>query len=121
MTSDAPCRRTAAGRQKRKLPQVRVTAATANWQKPGYGKSRVPAGSATLDLFGEDLLPEGMKYQADFLSAGEEQTLLRDAENLPFKEFEFHGFTGKRRTVSFGWRYDSTGAASRRRTTCLNF
>ncbi|HVF39868.1 MAG TPA: alpha-ketoglutarate-dependent dioxygenase AlkB [Gemmatimonadaceae bacterium] len=25
---------------------------------------------------------------------------------LPFKDFEFHGFTGKRRTVSFGWHYD---------------
>ena len=30
-------------------------------------------------------------------------------EVLPFKEFEFHGFTGKRRTVSFGWRYDFNG------------
>ena len=50
-----------------------------------------------------------MKYQADFLSAEEEQTLLRDAENLPFREFEFHGFTGKRRTISFGWRYDFNG------------
>jgi alkylated DNA repair dioxygenase AlkB len=25
---------------------------------------------------------------------------------LPFREFEFRGFKGKRRTVSFGWRYD---------------
>ena len=69
----------------------------------------MPAGNATLDLFGEANLPEGMKYQADFLSAGEEQTLLREAESLPFREFEFHGFTGKRRTVSFGWRYDFNG------------
>jgi len=28
---------------------------------------------------------------------------------LPFREFEFHGVTGKRRTVSFGWRYDFNG------------
>ena len=27
-------------------------------------------------------------------------------ETLPFREFEFRGFLGKRRTVSFGWRYD---------------
>ncbi len=27
-------------------------------------------------------------------------------EPLPFAEFQFQGFTGKRRTVSFGWRYD---------------
>jgi alkylated DNA repair dioxygenase AlkB len=25
---------------------------------------------------------------------------------LPFKPFEFHGYFGKRRIVSFGWRYD---------------
>ena len=28
---------------------------------------------------------------------------------LRFKEFEFHGFLGKRRTVSFGWHYDFNG------------
>jgi hypothetical protein len=27
-------------------------------------------------------------------------------ERLPFREFEFRGFLGKRRTVFFGWRYD---------------
>ena len=31
------------------------------------------------------------------------------SRTLPFREFEFHGFTGKRRTVSFGWRYDFNG------------
>ena len=66
----------------------------------------MPADNATLDLFGEVHLPEGMKYQADFFHAEEERVLLYDAERLPFKEFEFRGFTGKRRTVSFGWRYD---------------
>lgn len=25
---------------------------------------------------------------------------------LAFKEFDFHGFLGKRRVVSFGWKYD---------------
>jgi len=69
----------------------------------------VPAGNATLDLFGETTLPEGMKYQANFLSAEEEPALLRDIVCLPFREFEFHGFTGKRKTVSFGWRYDFNG------------
>jgi alkylated DNA repair dioxygenase AlkB len=28
---------------------------------------------------------------------------------LPFREFEFHGFTGKRRIISFGWCYDFNG------------
>lgn len=65
--------------------------------------------SGTLDLFGGDSLPEGMKYQRDFLTSEEEKRLLIDIRTLPFKEFEFRGFTGKRRTVSFGWRYDFNG------------
>jgi alkylated DNA repair dioxygenase AlkB len=32
--------------------------------------------------------------------------LLEHIRELPLKEFEFQGFVGKRRTVSFGWRYD---------------
>jgi alkylated DNA repair dioxygenase AlkB len=50
-----------------------------------------------------------MKYRPEFLSANEERALLADIETLPFREFEFRGFTGKRRTVSFGWRYDFNG------------
>ena len=68
------------------------------------------ADNATLDLFGGSGLPEGMKYEENFLSAAEEQALLHEIQHLPFREFEFHGFTGKRRTVSFGWRYDFNGA-----------
>jgi alkylated DNA repair dioxygenase AlkB len=50
-----------------------------------------------------------MLYRAAFLSEGEERRLLHEIERLPFREFEFHSFTGKRRTVSFGWRYDFNG------------
>jgi alkylated DNA repair dioxygenase AlkB len=58
-------------------------------------------------LFENDaLLPEGFKYQAELISAEEEQELVRNVEALPFKDFEFQGFLGKRRVVSFGWRYD---------------
>jgi alkylated DNA repair dioxygenase AlkB len=73
------------------------------------GKRRVASASRTLDLFGVDTLPEGFRYQGDFLSTGEEQSLLQHIKGLPFREFEFHGFTGKRRIVSFGWRYDFNG------------
>jgi alkylated DNA repair dioxygenase AlkB len=55
-------------------------------------------------------LPEGMRYAPDILSPAEEQALLKEIPALPFKEFEFHGFLGKRRVVSFGWRYDFNGA-----------
>lgn len=50
-----------------------------------------------------------MRYQPDFLSVGEERSLLRNAQRLSFKEFRFRGFAGKRRTVSFGWSYDFNG------------
>ena len=50
--------------------------------------------------------PEGFRYQADILSVEEEQRLAEQISTLPLKEFEFHGYIGKRRTLSFGWHYD---------------
>jgi alkylated DNA repair dioxygenase AlkB len=55
-------------------------------------------------------LPEGFRYQADVISAGEERALVERFAELPFKEFEFQGYRGKRRVVSFGWQYDFTHA-----------
>jgi alkylated DNA repair dioxygenase AlkB len=51
-------------------------------------------------------LPEGFQYEPGFISAQEERELVREIEALPFESFQFHGFTGNRRVVSFGWRYD---------------
>jgi alkylated DNA repair dioxygenase AlkB len=51
-------------------------------------------------------LPEGFRYQPDLLSSAAEQTLLKHVKALPFRNFEFHGYVGKRRVVSYGWRYD---------------
>jgi alkylated DNA repair dioxygenase AlkB len=51
-------------------------------------------------------LPEGFKYQTDLISPADERVLLEQVRELPFKEFEFQGFIGKRRTVSYGWHYD---------------
>ena len=51
-------------------------------------------------------LPEGFNYQDDILSSDEERVLVKQIEKLPFKEFQYQGFLGKRRVVSFGWRYD---------------
>jgi alkylated DNA repair dioxygenase AlkB len=65
-----------------------------------------------LALFGgKPALPEGFKYEADILSPIEERELIERIAQLPLTEFEFHGYTGKRRVVSFGWKYDFTARA----------
>jgi len=51
-------------------------------------------------------LPKGFVYQPNVVSTEQEQDLLERIGDLPFKEFEFHGYTGKRRVVSYGWKYD---------------
>jgi alkylated DNA repair dioxygenase AlkB len=63
------------------------------------------------DLFAAETLPPGFAYGENRLDAALEKTLLREIEALPFKPFEFHGFFGNRRIVSFGWRYDYAGRA----------
>ena len=67
-----------------------------------------------IDLFGAadpaptsvPALPAGFTYRPDLISAEDETLLLERIGELPFREFEFHGHTGKRRVVSFGWHYD---------------
>lgn len=54
-------------------------------------------------------LPEGMRYQPELIEVAGEAALLACIRELPFREFEFHGYTGKRRVVSFGWQYDFAG------------
>jgi alkylated DNA repair dioxygenase AlkB len=51
-------------------------------------------------------LPEGFRYRPDLISPAEERDLAARFEALPFKPFEFHGYTGHRQVASFGWRYD---------------
>ena len=59
--------------------------------------------------------PGGFHYQPDVLAPDEEAELAQHIHELPLKEFEFHGYTGKRRVISFGWHYDF--AESRLRQT----
>lgn len=51
-------------------------------------------------------LPAGFRYRTEILSPEDEAELVARFADLPFKEFEFQGFVGKRRIVSFGWHYD---------------
>jgi alkylated DNA repair dioxygenase AlkB len=52
------------------------------------------------------LLPEGFAYRAELVSPEEEAELLEYFRELNFREYEFHGYLGKRRVVSFGLHYD---------------
>jgi len=54
-------------------------------------------------------MPAGFRYAPNLIDAAEEAQLVAAFVDLPFKEFEFHGFLGKRRVVSFGFRYDYSG------------
>src|SRR5262245_65744397 len=65
---------------------------------------------AEADLFATHVaLPEGLRYREELLSSDEEVSLIEMLERLPFQAFQFHGFLGKRRVISFGWRYDFNG------------
>jgi alkylated DNA repair dioxygenase AlkB len=57
-----------------------------------------------------DELPPGLVFREDFISPDEEAELVRHARALPFAPFQFHGWEGRRETVSFGWRYDFNDA-----------
>lgn len=66
------------------------------------------------DLFGGGpALPEGLGYRPAIVSPADERDLAKRIAALPFRAFEFHGFTGNRRTVSFGWHYAFDGSGLR--------
>jgi alkylated DNA repair dioxygenase AlkB len=70
--------------------------------------------ASQLDIFGGAAgarksaadLPEGFRYRPELIGSADEAALLARLRGLPFRDFEFHGYTGKRRVVSFGWHYD---------------
>jgi alkylated DNA repair dioxygenase AlkB len=59
------------------------------------------------ELFGSERpLPEGFVYQREFLSLDEESELLASIERLPFAQAKYKAYTARRRTVSYGSKYD---------------
>jgi hypothetical protein len=73
----------------------------------GQGDSVRPDIEEQLDLLGSNSVPiEGFAYQPDLVSRSLEYALVTRIAELNFREFEFHGFLGNRRVVSFGIRYD---------------
>ena len=57
------------------------------------------------DLFDIPLLP-GLSSTRDFVTGGEERTLIERIDAADLSPFRFQGWTGRRLTVSYGWSYD---------------
>ena len=64
----------------------------------------------TADLFGEPVIA-GLEYRPEFITPAEEQELVGHLSAQELSPFRFHGWTGKRLTRSFGWRYDFDDAS----------
>jgi alkylated DNA repair dioxygenase AlkB len=62
---------------------------------------------------GAPALPDGLEYCSGLIAPEEEAELAAHLAALPFRPFEFHGYVGNRRTLSFGWHYafDGSGLA----------
>ena len=61
-------------------------------------------------LFTDPLLA-GLDYRDEFITRDEETALIGQLEALDLSPFRFHGWTGNRKTQSFGWRYDFDDAS----------
>jgi alkylated DNA repair dioxygenase AlkB len=57
-----------------------------------------------MDLFGPPL--PGLAAMPDLVDEAEAAALIDWAATVPVEPFRFQGWTGKRLTHSFGWRYD---------------
>lgn len=53
--------------------------------------------------------PPGFVYRPELISPEEERDLVAHLAGLPFEPFQFRGYEGRRRVVSFGRRYDFNG------------
>src|SRR5437660_10647461 len=73
--------------------------------------------AAQSDLFGRPGLP-GLAQAEAFVTSSQEQALIRSIGAAALSPFRFHGWSGKRLTASFWWRYDFE-TASLPSPTCL--
>jgi alkylated DNA repair dioxygenase AlkB len=65
------------------------------------------------DLFDAPVLP-GLAATRDFLTVSEEHAIIAAIDAADPAPFRFQGWTGKRRTVSYGWSYDFDAGCLRR-------
>lgn len=66
--------------------------------------------AAQPDLFGEGLLP-GLSQADRIVTRDEERRLIAAIDAADLSPFRFHGWFGKRLTVSYGWGYDFDDAS----------
>lgn len=59
----------------------------------------------SVDLFGEPLIA-GFEYRPEFITRDQEQQLIGHLGEEDLSPFKFQGWTGKRLTRTYGWRYD---------------
>ncbi len=57
-----------------------------------------------MDLFAPDL-PDGFRYQADFITADDERALATEIEGVAFDTFEMRGVVARRRVKFYGASY----------------
>lgn len=56
-------------------------------------------------LFDATNLPQGFRYEENFLDAAEEGGLLDRIRSLEFHEVRMRGVAAKRRVIQYGWKY----------------
>jgi alkylated DNA repair dioxygenase AlkB len=62
---------------------------------------------------------QGFKYQHELIDREQELRLVEHVRELPLREFDFHGYKGKRRVISFGWQYEYSGGGALRRADAI--
>src|SRR5678815_5181294 len=85
-----------------------------NWRSADETEEPLFGGTASDSRLKRVRLPAGFRYQPELIGSADECALLTQVRALPFREFEFHGFLGKRKVVSFGWQYDFSGRELRK-------
>ncbi|HZT86899.1 MAG TPA: alpha-ketoglutarate-dependent dioxygenase AlkB [Stellaceae bacterium] len=70
----------------------------------------MPAAPDEPDLFAEPAIA-GLSQACDIVAPAEEAALIAAIDTAPLTPFCFHGWEGRRLTVSYGWHYDFDDAS----------
>ncbi|HEV2593684.1 MAG TPA: alpha-ketoglutarate-dependent dioxygenase AlkB [Sphingomicrobium sp.] len=62
------------------------------------------------DLFAAPLI-DGLDYDDELITPAEHDQLVLRLAAIDLRPFRFHGWTGNRKTETYGWRYDFTDAS----------